>query len=321
MPIDLVRIFRSLSDETRFRLLRLLHRHELTVNELAEITQLAQPRISNHLKILRDDELLVERREGSWRYYRVDADRFEAPLRAIWSSLDEAWSASTAFAADDKRLAQALAARAGSGGRSFFDELATRWDDIRESLFGDAIGRGILQSFLPPGLVVADIGTGTGYTLKLFAGKAARLIAIDNSEAMLASARQKLEASGHRNVDYRLSDVTISPLAANEVDVITLVQVLHHLPKPGDVLRDLAVGLRPGGMMIVSDFLEHDESWLRTDLQHRWSGFAETRIGAWLREAGLTVETWEVLPGRNYETPDGRRVRIPDGFTAVARKA
>src|SRR5690606_41627203 len=67
------------------------------------ITQLAQPRISNHLKILREENLIVERRSGSWRYYRVDPDHLEAQARPLWPALETAWQNDPHLLADDKR--------------------------------------------------------------------------------------------------------------------------------------------------------------------------------------------------------------------------
>ena len=316
---DVTRVFRTLSDDTRFRLLRLLARDELTVNELASITQFAQPRISNHLKILREENLITERRAGSWRFYRVDADVLDEVTRSLWPALQAAWADEEQFAADDKRLAEVLAARTSQETHAFFDQLAARWDEIRDSLFGGAVGREILRTFLPPDLVVADIGTGTGYVLQLFGSRARRIIAVDPSEVMLAVAREKAQASELDNVEFQLADAETADLPMAGVDVITMVQVLHHVEDPLKALQHLRPALRAGGMLIVNDFLEHQEQWLRQELNHRWLGFSQGRVAAWLEQAGMQLESWEVIPGRLYALPDGQRVTIPDSFTASAK--
>lgn len=315
-----IRLFRTLSDETRFRLLRLLWREELTVNELSRITQLAQPRISNHLKILKEDGLIQERRSGSWRHYRVETANVTEAARALWPTLEDSWRHDTQFLADDKRLAEVLEQRTREPRDGFFDELAEQWDDIRDSLFGDALGREVLRAFLPTDLVVADIGTGTGYMLQLFGNRVQRLIAVDNSEAMLAQARQKAAAAGLANVDFRLADAEKSPLAEGEADVVTIVQVLHHIEKPGETIAGLAQGLKAGGLLILNDFLEHEETWLREELHHRWPGFSRARVGEWFAAAGVELVAFEILPGRIFVGPEGQRLNVPDGFTAVGRK-
>ena len=66
------KLFKALSDPTRLRLLRLLERFELNVNEIMRVMDMGQSRISRHLKILTDSGLVTVRREGQWAYYRSD---------------------------------------------------------------------------------------------------------------------------------------------------------------------------------------------------------------------------------------------------------
>ena len=63
---------RSLSDPTRLRIVALLERDELSVNELQEITRLGQSRISTHLGLLQDAALVQSRREGKRTFYRLN---------------------------------------------------------------------------------------------------------------------------------------------------------------------------------------------------------------------------------------------------------
>lgn len=72
----------ALADPTRLRLLMLLHtaRRELCVCELTTALGLDQPKISRHLKALRDKALLSTRRDGQWVFYRLDP---KLPLWAV----------------------------------------------------------------------------------------------------------------------------------------------------------------------------------------------------------------------------------------------
>ena len=63
--------FKALADETRLRLVRILHTHELSVNELVGILDMGQSRVSRHLKILSSTGLLQSRRDGLWVFYSV----------------------------------------------------------------------------------------------------------------------------------------------------------------------------------------------------------------------------------------------------------
>src|SRR6266540_6278956 len=63
---------RALADPTRLRIIALLERDELSVNELQEITRMGQSRISTHLGLLQEAGLLQSRREGKRTFYKLN---------------------------------------------------------------------------------------------------------------------------------------------------------------------------------------------------------------------------------------------------------
>src|SRR5512147_2333894 len=62
---------RALSDPTRLRIVALLEKDELSVNELQEITRMGQSRISTHLGLLQESGLVQSRREGKRSFYKL----------------------------------------------------------------------------------------------------------------------------------------------------------------------------------------------------------------------------------------------------------
>lgn len=70
---DIVKIFKTLSDATRLRIIMLLLQRELCVCELTFILKQEQSRVSHHLRILRDSGLVEDVREGRWIIYRIPA--------------------------------------------------------------------------------------------------------------------------------------------------------------------------------------------------------------------------------------------------------
>lgn len=73
--IDSISLFKLLSDETRLAIVLLLVKEEeLCVCEFIEALELSQPKISRHLAMLREAELLSTRREGKWIHYSLSAD-------------------------------------------------------------------------------------------------------------------------------------------------------------------------------------------------------------------------------------------------------
>ena len=78
-------VFRALSDRTRRSLLGLLARESHSVPELTDQFDMSQSAVSQHLKVLRDAELVTERKIGRNRIYELRAE----PLLAVQRWLDE----------------------------------------------------------------------------------------------------------------------------------------------------------------------------------------------------------------------------------------
>lgn len=69
---DLAKVFQSLDDETRLRILALLlHERELCVCDITAVLQLPQSTASRHLSHLKNIGWLHDRREGLWVYYAI----------------------------------------------------------------------------------------------------------------------------------------------------------------------------------------------------------------------------------------------------------
>ena len=68
-------IFDAFADPTRRRILALLaDQGELCVCELTAALDMVQPKISRHLATLKDAELVIPRRAGTWMHYRLDSE-------------------------------------------------------------------------------------------------------------------------------------------------------------------------------------------------------------------------------------------------------
>ncbi|WP_153721766.1 ArsR/SmtB family transcription factor [Sporosarcina cascadiensis] len=81
--VDLQRaalLLKLLGDRTRLTMLKLLTSHECCVCEFVEIFKMSQPAISQHLRKLRDIELVKEERRGQWIFYSINTDHVDYPL-------------------------------------------------------------------------------------------------------------------------------------------------------------------------------------------------------------------------------------------------
>ena len=75
---ELARMFKALGDPTRVRLLSMIAAQsdgKACVCDLTEVFDLSGPTISHHLKVLREAELIIGERRGTWIHYRVVPQR------------------------------------------------------------------------------------------------------------------------------------------------------------------------------------------------------------------------------------------------------
>jgi len=305
------KVFKTFSDPTRLRILALLEREELAVQELMDILGMAQSRVSRHLAILREAGLLRDRRDGTFVFYRFEAPG-EGPWRDGWELVRRSLRDDSTVERDAAALRQVMQAR-GARTRSFFDSVGPEWDAVRKVFNDDALRARAIARLVPPDLVVADIGTGTGILASELARLGLRVVAVDNSARMLAAARVNLDRDGVSQVELREGDVDALPLADGEVDAAFAHMVLHYLPSPGEAIREMARVIKPGGALVVVDSVQHQHEWMRQELGVHCLGFTGEEVEAWFAAAGLCGFQREV-----HQAPAAGR-DLPATFIASAR--
>jgi ubiquinone/menaquinone biosynthesis C-methylase UbiE/DNA-binding transcriptional ArsR family regulator len=300
----------ALADLTRDRLLLLLEAQELTVGELCSVLQLPQSTVSRHLKALADSGWVTSRAEGTSRLYAMAPEARQGSTRRLWLLVREQVAEGRAAEQDQRRLQGVLAARR-SRSQEFFSSAAGQWDRMREELFGPAVHLRAACGLLDPSWLVGDLGCGTGAMSAALAPFVGRVVAVDNSTAMLAAAKRRL--NGATTVELRRGDLEQLPLVDAELDAAVLTLVLPYLPDPGRVLREVARVVKPGGRVLVTDLLPHDRETYRQQLGHHWLGFSEPQLTGWLDAAGFTDLRFHAL------TP-APEAKGPGLFVAGARR-
>jgi len=304
MP-QLESILKAFGQSTRLRILRLVSRQELAVNELVEALGLPQSRISRHLAVLRHAGLVQDRREGNWVYYRLDADQLDPLARRIWEALRSSQPDAALFPDDLDRLKDTLAKRQVRS-QAYFDAVLTEWDRIRRNYIDEALSSSVLSSLVRPDALAVDVGTGTGELLVALAETAGKVIGVDRSQKMLELCKRRLERSGVRNVELRRGEADDLPVADAECDAALSSMLLHHLSDPAAGVREMARVVRPGGKVVVSDLVKHDYDWTREIMADVWLGFDQQQIHHWFTAAGLTDVEYSSTAVSSPLEPDSR---------------
>ena len=195
-----VQILKALADESRLRIVRLLLKGPLHVNEILEVLQMGQSRVSRHLKILADAGLLAGRREGSRIYYGISPEIRQSALlssletmlgffesREDGSSRPGLWLPEESLR-DYDRLANVLDARKSQTLDHFFRYGALQDEMQRDYVDADYYRNEIIEMIPEGPLTVVDLGCGTGELAVGMTAPGRRIILVDQSQAMLDQA-------------------------------------------------------------------------------------------------------------------------------------
>ena len=279
-----LRALRALSDPTRLRIIALMEKNELSVNELQEITHMGQSRISTHLGLLQDAGLVQSRRDGKRTFYRLNETANEPQREFIQVAIRGAGELPE-HPADDVNLKRIMARREDQA-QFFFNQIAGRYDRCYgPGRSWQALGQ-LLLEILPP-LVVADLGAGEGLVSELLARRCKKVIAVDNSEKIVEFGAAKAKKNGLRNLEFRLGDLQDPPVDSASVDLVVLSQALHHAAEPVKAITAAYRILKPGGQVVILDLLRHKFERARELYGDRWLGFPESDLQRWLETAGF----------------------------------
>ncbi len=180
--------------------------------------------------------------------------------------------------------------------KAFFERVSSEWDDMRSSFYNaDIIDALADRTALDERSRVVDVGTGTGFVAAGLAGRVASVVGVDNSPAMMAVARDNLDALGADNVTLIDGAVDALPLPNDSMDVAVANMVLHHAPDPAAMIAEMARVVRPGGRIGITDEIAHNYEWMRTEQADLWLGFTEHQISRFFADARLVEYGYATL--------------------------
>jgi SAM-dependent methyltransferase len=149
-----------------------------------------------------------------------------------------------------------------------------------------------------------EIACGPGLIARAMAPRVGSVLGLDLTPAMVEKARAEAGAAGVENVSFEVADATALDLPDDAFDGAITRFSLHHIPAPVRVLKEMRRVVRPGGWVVVSDFLTDDDgeaaAWQEgierlRDPSH-WALLTPSRIEALAERAGLVPDFRREVP-------------------------
>jgi len=278
---------KAAGDAMRLQVLQLLEQDSFGVLELADIFAVSQSRMSHHLKILANAQLVSTRREGNSIFYR----------RALLNGGDLDQVRSEIFKAVDNMPwheelesgLNSIYAERGAQSRLFFEKHAGQFTEVTDLISGYEHYAGSLEEILkaieiPQSASAMEVGPGQGGFLKPLSERFAKVFALDNSPAMLELAKQHCTQN---NVQFVLGTPQEAVQQNIKTDLLAFNMVLHHIPAPAEVLKACYELLNPGGSLLITDLCPHEQNWVKESCGDIWLGIDPDQIKQWAIDAKL----------------------------------
>ena len=291
------RHLKATADPLRLLVLRVLRQQSYGVLELSHLLDIQQSRLSHHLKILTQAELLTQRREGNSIFYQ----RHPAPqgwAQTVFSTVDQ-WplpepvaQAAQAIAEERRTQAEAFFARHAADFRRRQDLIAEYPQYAEQALaLLDQVSADHARHH------ALEVGPGLGEFLQPLSERFERVDAVDISTELLDAAAT---ANAGRGIRFTRGDLKHWQATYNErPDLLVYNMVLHHIPNPEAELRRAGSVLSAEGFLLVTDLCRHDHAWARENCGDQWLGFSLEDLTHWAAPAGLALTRHSVTALRN----------------------
>lgn len=268
------------------RLLALIASEELTVSELQEVLDMGQSRISSHLALLRQGELVSDRREGKKTFYSINPSLPQETVELLTATRKSLKNNPTTL--EDQSNLNRIIDKRRRQTEEYFNLVAGRLTrNYCPGRSWQAIGHTLLH--LTPRIKIVDLGAGEGMIAQLLARQAETVYCIDNSLRMVEVGTELAQRNQIDNLIYKLGDIEKVPLPANSVDLAILSQALHHAQHPQNAVNEAHRILKPGGKLLILDLREHNFEKARELYADLWLGFKENTLYQFLQSAGFTA--------------------------------
>lgn len=165
-----------------------------------------------------------------------------------------------------------------------------------------------LIDFIPtdPSQSWVDLACGPGLVARALAPRVGSVLGLDMTAPMIELAEREAAREGLTNTRFAIGDATALELPDGSVDGAVTRFSLHHIPRPGRCVAEMARVVRPGGYVVLADHLSsadreeagwHEEIERLRDPSH-WSCLPAARVRQLGEAAGLTLLEERIVPLR-----------------------
>ncbi|MCS7204378.1 MAG: methyltransferase domain-containing protein [Leptospiraceae bacterium] len=144
----------------------------------------------------------------------------------------------------------------------FLDSIKVRYAQEADAACCLSCGSPIEYSFLKPGEVLVDLGSGRGTDVikaTKYIGSSGKAIGIDATPEMISVAKRNAEKLRLKNVDFLLGEIENIPLGDEVADVVISNCVINHAKDKAKVYQEIYRILKPNGRFVISDIIAEKE--------------------------------------------------------------
>jgi len=197
----------------------------------------------------------------------------------------------------------------------------------QDAIYGLGCGNPTALAEISEGETVLDMGSGGGIDVFLAAGKvgnAGKVIGVDMTQEMVETATQNAKKGSYQNVEFKLGEIEDLPIEDETIDVIISNCVINLTPDKNIAYREAFRVLKPGGRILVSDLVTHDD--IPEDIRRSFQAWSDCIAGAMEKQEYLDTiikagfKDVEIMEA-HYFTEPNMDIRLEGKILSIQVKA